>query len=175
MATNKPLFKWLSDEIGVIKSQRFHQFCGLPNEAISYVHERHAVPIVGDYGIFLREFGNANMFNGWGGLKEVPLLVYPLEEIRRQVMMDGRPFVAFGDCGDQHVFFDERLIISCCPSPVFLLDEHRATQIYSCFSDWLFDSYLWAKSRYTRAQWSRILNGARPFSKGELEIVRSRR
>jgi hypothetical protein len=47
--------------------------------------------------------------------------------------------------------------------------------VESCFSDWLFDSYLWAKSRYTRAQWSRILNGARPFSKGELEIVRSRR
>ena len=132
------------------------------------------VSVKGDYGDFLHEFGWANMFNGWGDLKDTPLIIYPLKEYRREVLKSGSAFVAFGDRGSQHVFFDESKILSEEPSAVFLLSKGKAKEIYPGFSEWLKSSYEWAKSKYSRLQWDLVIKGAEPFTEHEQNIVEAR-
>lgn len=175
MDTDKSSFDWLRKECEIIRSQGFHRFKTLTLDDLYYKREELAIPVVGDYGRFLREFGDASMFNGWGNLIEIPFLIYPLKEFRREVLKNGRSFVAFGDRGNQHVFFDEASIVSGKPSPVFLLSGRDAREIYQNFSDWLYASYVWARSKYSPRQWALVINGAKPFSIDELKIVEARR
>jgi hypothetical protein len=132
------------------------------------------IPVTGDYGDFLVEFEWTDLFNGWGNLNEIPFVVYPLKEFRREVLRDGRSFVAFGDRGSQHVFFDESKILSEEPSAVFLLSKGQAKEIYPNLSKWLKSAYKWAKSKYSRTQWNLIIKGAEPFTEHEQNIIEAR-
>ena len=107
-------------------------------------------------------------------MNEIPFVIYPLKTYRREVLKDGRAFVAFGDRGAQHVFFDESKILSEEPSAVFLLTKREAKEIYPNFSEWLKSSYQWAKSKYSRRQWDLVLKGAPPFTDHEQKIVEAR-
>lgn len=168
------MFDWLRAERALIKSQTFHEFVNLGEDDFLYSHGDVTVPVRGDCSKFLHEFGSVNMFSGWGNLIDVPLIIYPLKEYRREVVKNGRAFVAFGDRGGQHVFFDESKILSEEPSAVFLLTKREAKEIYPNFSEWLKSSYQWAKSKYSRRQWDLVLKGAPPFTDHEQKIVEAR-
>jgi hypothetical protein len=174
MDTSNSAFNWLRAELCLIKSQTFHEFIPLCEDDYLYTHGEVVVSVKGDYSDFLREFGWTNMFKGWGDLIDIPLIVYPLKEYRREHLKDGGVFVAFGDRGAQHVFFDESKILSGEPSAVFIISKSSAKEIYASFSEWLKASYEWARAKYSRRQWALVIKGAAPFSDAEQEVATAR-
>lgn len=176
MEIHNPDFDWLRTECLTIKSPGFHNFIELHGEDFTYKYGDISVPVRGDYGDFLREFGQAILFDGWGNLPVIPFMIYPLKEFRREVLgnRDGRSFVAFADRGSQHVFFEEGKILREESSAVFLLSKHGAKEIYPNFSEWLQASYDWAKAKYSGRQWALVVKGAAPFSDQECKVIEAR-
>ena len=174
MDTSDSPFAWLRAELGLIKSRGFHEFTALTEGDRWYRSGGAVVDVVGSYGDFLRDFGQASLFNGWGGLPEVPFLVYPLQDFRKVTSGDRRGFVAFGDRGAQHVFFEEAKVLSNESSAVYVLIKGEAKEIHPDFSDWLRSAYDWAKNRYSKRQWGLVIQGAAPFTRRETEIVEAR-
>lgn len=174
---NNPSFEWLRQECATIKSQQFHVFHKFnePSGGGVYEVDGKCVPVGGDYGDFMKEFGWTDLFNGWGNLPEVVLTIYPLKSYRREVLKNGKAYIGFGDKGNQHVCFDEEMILAGEPSKVYAVSKKQATEIYPGFSEWLFVAYEWAKSKYSPKQWKIVIDGAKPFSDAEVEIVEARR
>jgi hypothetical protein len=174
MATSNPAFEWLRAELTSIRATDFHRFEALPPGALMYEVGGAAQPLAGPFADFLAEFGQASLFNGWGNMADIVLLIYPLKAFRREVLSDGRAFVAFADRGSQHLFFDEQAVRRGESSPVYVLSKSEAKELHLGFESWLEDAYQWARKKFSQRQWTQVLSGAPPFSESEQEIIDAR-
>lgn len=156
-----------------IKSKRFHNLEALSLCDLYYEGQNNLTALVGDYATFLAEFGRASLFEDH---RDVPILsVYPLKSFRRHTCENGENYINFGFRGQQSFFFDEGKILSGDWSGVYVVNKKFGREIAPSFSVWFRDAYEWAKLKYSKSKWNKIVTGPKPFSMDEVEIVESRK
>jgi hypothetical protein len=172
MATSDPALKWFRDELGAIKSRRFHIFEPVGEKQLAYRHGGKQVALSGPYASFLREFGWAKLFTDYG---DAPLVsAYPLSSRRRFKLSDG-VYVGFGFRGEETALFSESDLFARGESAVFREAAGGSQRINDNFGEWLKVSYDRARSTFSARAWERICAGPKPFSRQQQRIVEARR
>src|SRR5438105_3721157 len=128
------MFERLNQEIQQIKTRRFHVLERLPSAELSALGDLPA-----SYVEFLAVFGRAKLYRE---LDYYVVGVYPVST--HYITSD---LLSFGHYDAESVFFSSRFGKT---SPVFTLQNSKATRVASTFEDWLEASCESARKRYTK-------------------------
>lgn len=166
-------FDWFELELATIKSQRFHVFEVAKPDDLQYKGPLGSVILTGDFAEFLSKFGRAMLFTDH---QDAPILhIYPLKEFRRHICGNGLVYIGFGCRSYQSVYFDEQELLSSGCSKVYVVNQKAGREIAPSFSVWLKDAYEWSRSKYSATKWRKIIEGPKPFSFDEMQIVEARK
>jgi hypothetical protein len=158
-------FDWLDQEIAGVASQRFFTFGDPKSEPIADV----AAPSPA-YRAFVQRYGEAKLYRRDG---RYLVQVYA---IPRWTEVAGRPFRHFGRTDDTLAYFAADTADTLTEPPVFEWTKPTGLrQAYDDFESWLVAKCQSAKTRFSRAEWRVVREGAKPFTERERRIVAARK
>jgi len=164
------MFDWLEQEIGTIKTRRFHVVEGPADAALRAAIEGSEVPLPRSYKEFVFRFGQAKLYK--------QLDYYLLSVMARpaeQRTEAGETIYCFGHFQSSHVYFKASLLRGEEESPVFAGRGGKLVQVADGFEEWLTKRCKAARRTYNKQRWAAIVAGPPPFTPEEQRIVEARR
>lgn len=161
-------FAWLVDEIGSIKTKRFHLVDGPAPDELRRAIQASAVPFPPSYCDFVFLFGNAKLYRQRAGYA-IGVLAAP-----RETLLSGNEVLyEFGHFDEWPAYFKLSLLSPGTESPVF--EGPNLTRAAAGFLAWIETRSTQVRRRYGGRRWSQIVKGPPPFDSRELGIIQARR
>jgi hypothetical protein len=164
------MFEWLEQEIGKIKTPRFHLVKGPADAALRAAIEGFEVPLPRSYKEFVRRFANARLFRRDPGC----LLGVRVPPIKVQ-SWKGEDLYRIGHYQSESAYLKSSLLRGEDEAPVFEGDPGRQVKVADGFEAWLIKRYRAVRRTYKKQKWAEIVAGPAPFTPQELRIIEARR
>lgn len=165
------MFDWLEQEIGVVKTRRFHVVDGPAHSSLRMAVEGSGTPLPRSYKEFVLRFGNAKLYRELNYYK-VGVSASPKEVLDKAT---GEPLYLIGHFDSTFAFFKKALLNSEEESPVFEGRGGKLAQAADGFEGWLTKRCKSARAKYNKREWAGVLSGPRPFTPEEQAVVAARR
>ncbi|MEG3977456.1 hypothetical protein QT970_22930 [Microcoleus sp. herbarium8] len=165
------MFDWLRDEMGRIKTRKFHVVDGPLLDEQRELVERSDLPVPPSYKEFVIQFGSAKLYRQ-GSIYLVQVFNVPTNAQSD----DGHVLLHFGRTDIALAYFRESMLVPGEESPVFEWEhEQGVLEAASSFEEWLKARCFEARKLFTNKEWAAIEEGPPPFTEQEQAIVESRR
>lgn len=164
------MFEWLEQELGTIKTRRFHVVDGPAAATLRAAVEESDAPIPRSYKEFVLRFGDVKLYRRLDYYL-VGVLAAPVEELTQ----DGEKLYRVGHYQSANAYFKAALLHGEEESPVFQGHDGRLVSVANGFETWLTKACESARRSFTKKEWRAIEKGPPPFSDQEKRIVEARR
>jgi hypothetical protein len=164
------MFEWLEQEIGTIKTRRFHVIEGPADPALQPEIEESKIPLPRSYKEFVRRFGNAKLYREGNGY-----LVGVWAPLIKEQSSQGEELYGIGHYQSSTAYFKASRLRGEEESPVFEGSPSRQVQVADDFEAWLTKQCMAARRTYKKHRWAEIVAGPPPFTPEEQRIVEARR
>lgn len=165
------MFEWLFDEMGRIKTNKFHRVDGPPSADERELVERSALSVPPSYKHFVVHFGGAKLYRWGSGIYRVQVFAVPVE-----VEVEGEALLHFGRTDRSLSYFKRALLVDGGETPVF--EWYHGVGLRKTadgFEEWLAKKCEAVRRRIPKKEWRAIEAGPAPFDDEELAIVEARR
>jgi hypothetical protein len=166
------MFEWLEQEIGKIKTRRFHVVGGLADDALRAAIEGFEVPLPRSYKQFILRFGKAKLYQGQAGKYYLVGVRFP--PLKEQ-SWKGEELYGIGHYQSESAYFKSALLRGEDESPVFEGYPSRQVKVAAGFEEWLSKRCKAARRGYGKQKWAEIIAGPAPFTPQERRIIEARR
>lgn len=163
-------FEWLENEISEVKTKNFFQVDGPASADLEQAISSSGISVPNSYKAFVLNFGNAKLYKQVGGYA-LGVRACPKEAISN----DGESLLCFGHYLFSKAFFKTKLLDSGKESPVFESQAGGLRKTANGFAEWLQMRSSTIRKGIGKNRWSQIVNGPKPFTKNELNILEARR
>jgi hypothetical protein len=167
------MFEWLQQEIGKIKTRRFHVVEGPADAALRAAIEGFEVPLPRSYKEFVLRFGHAKLFRSRAG-EGYNLIVYRPPPDKEQ-SWKGEDLYVIGHYADEDAYFKGPHLHGEDETPVFEGDPSRHVKVSDGFVEWLLKRYKGVRRTYGKQKWAEIVAGPAPFTLQEQRIIEARK
>jgi hypothetical protein len=164
------MFDWLEQEIGAIKTRRFHVVDGLADAALRGAFEASGVALPRSYKEFVLRFGNAKLYRKLDYYKVG--VMAPKEVVEKTT---GEPLYLIGHHDSSSAYFKKSLLSGEEEAPVFEGRGGKLVQVADGFEEWLRKRCKAARAKYAKREWAEVLAGPQPFTPEERAVVEARR
>jgi len=163
-------YQWLEDEIAEVKTRKYFCIDGPASEELRQAVEEFGDRFPESYKQFVLRFGNAKLYR-LRGAYELGVLAGP----RQWQSKDGQELLEIGHYSEWRAFFKDSLLVDGSESPVFESTTSGLRRVADGFYSWLRMRSKAIRKRIGKRRWAEIVNGPKPFTEKEMEVVRARR
>lgn len=164
------MFEWLQREVAIIKTPRFHVIDGPATGKLREAVTQSSLPLPKSYTEFVLRFGNAKLYrNARNASYRIGVFSGP----RSGKLRDGSLVYEVGFHDGARVFIEP--VKGSRGGAVWEAESGSQQRVHSNFGEWLKESCARAREQYTVEEWSEILQGPKPFTPEEQEILAARR
>lgn len=165
------MYEWLDEEIATINTKNFHvidihkkdELLSLPAESFSLLPP--------SYIAFVSKYGLAKLYGEGGYSYQIGVLSSP-ETIK---FKSGETLLIIGHYDDSKAYFKYSLLAKGSDSPVFEWADEGLEKIANSFEEWITIRAEDARDSYSEEEWEEIINGPKPFSSEEEQIIQARK
>jgi hypothetical protein len=162
------MFEWLEQEISAIKTPGFHSVDGPVDEKLREAIVASPLQLPFSYRQFVLKFGNARLYrNTENNSYRVGVFASP----KASVLKDGTTIYHLGFHDGASVYIKPSFDAAAVPIFEYEEDEEK---VATSFDEWLKESCIDARKSYNSKAWAQILNGPKPFTPEENEIIKTR-
>jgi len=162
------MFEWLEEEIVAIKTRRFHVIAGTVGGKLEMAVFQSEVHLPVSYCEFILKFGNARLYRQSRNGYQIGIFAGP----REMVLKDGTKVYHLGFYDGANIYVKADLNFD--ELSIFEFQDGSEEKVADNFAEWLNKSCARARCRYSKKKWAEILNGPKPFTAEEQEIIQTR-
>ena len=163
------MFEWLNEEIGRIKTPKFHLVDGPASVEFRQAVESSDFPLPPSYREFVLRFGNANLYRR-GSYYMVHVYAGP----RMAESKKSEALIHFGHAQTSLAYFKESLLTANEDSPVFEWRHNFGLRkAADGFEDWLKTKCKSARKRFKKMEWEALEKGPDRFYEARTSDRRS--
>ena len=164
------MFEWLEQEILAVKTPRFHVVDGPANELLEQAIRESTIPLPQGYPEFVLRFGNAKLYrNPQNNSYRIGVFGAP----RAAILRDGTHIYHIGFHDGANVYVKPTSKNN--KTSFFEFDAGSEKDLGTNFERWLELTCDYIRRSYTDEEWASILEGPKPFTSDELDIIIARR
>lgn len=167
------MYDWLSEEINIIKTRRFH-LIHLTSivESEKFVDEASLPP---SYLAFIRKFGHSKLYRSG-----TQYIIHVLDMPQIDLEWDGKLYARFGATAVlTNAYFKVDDLSKGMEASVYELEywdgEYELEKRHPTFHEWLLNNSETIKSNMSQEGWAEVLNGPISFNEIELRIIKARK
>ena len=165
------MYEWLDEEIATIKARKFHVIdIQKKDELLSMPAESYSL-LPPSYMAFVSKYGWAKLYGKSGYAYQVGVLSSP----KTKTLKSGETLLCIGHYDDSKAYFLSSLLAKGSDSPVFEWTEEGIEQVANSFEEWITMRCEDARNSYSEEEWEEIVNGPKPFTSEEKQIVEARK
>jgi hypothetical protein len=166
------MFEWLDQELGTIRTKRFHIVDGLATEEFRKAVTESPLAAPPSYVAFVLRFGNAKLYRMAGlDLYWIRVFAAPHAVESRA----GEPLLCIAGNDETCAYLKEETLERGVEAPIFESTAAGVRRAAASFDEWVTARATRARRRYKRKEWAEVLRGPPPFTAEELAVVHARR
>jgi len=163
------VFEWLEQELAIIKTPRFHVIDGPATGKLREAIAESGLSLPKSYREFALRFGNVKLYRAGRIRYRIGVFAGP----REGRLDDGTLAYEVGFHDGARVLVES--VEGADGGSVWEAEAGSQQRAHADFGEWLMESCRLARDQYTVDEWSEILQGPKPFTPEEQEILAARR
>lgn len=161
------MFEWLETELKLIRTSGFHAVDGPAHAELSNAINKSDLLLPSSYREFVMRFGNAKLYRRASN-KSYRVGVFAGPRAANSNAKGKRFQIGSHDGARVYITNFHH------GYHIFESEVDREEQVAETFEEWLEESCAQARSEFSDKQWSEIVDGPRPFSAEEAQIIEAR-